>query len=99
MKIRELKKDTKILFDHMIGDAMILAEIKNDKKTVEEISKMLDEAIKKREEILVKVNHPELKDKETSTKKYYLELREETIDYFNNFYEKLGNFLEEGETA
>jgi hypothetical protein len=95
MKVRELKKDVKTLFAHMIGDGLLLSEIKNDEKLNVEIEKMLHEAIDKREDLITRINHPELRSKGTSVKKYYSEIRQEVTDYFNNYYERISKFIED----
>ncbi len=95
MKLRELKKDVKTLFAHMIGDGLLLSEIKNDEKLSAEIEKMLHEAIDKREDLITRINHPELRDKEISVKQYYSQIRQEVTDYFNNYYERISQFIED----
>ena len=95
MKVRELKKDVKTLFAHMIGDGVLLAEIKNDEKLSTEIEKMLHEAIDKREDLITRINHPELRDKGMSVRQYYSNIRQEVTDYFNNYYERISKFIED----
>ena len=95
MKVRELKKDVKVLFSHIIGDGLLLADIKNDEKITAEVDKMLHDAIAKRDDFITKINHPELRAKGESIKQYYNKIREEVTDYFNNFYETLAKYIEE----
>jgi len=95
MKVRELKKDVKVLFSHIIGDGIMLADIKNDEKITAEIDKMLHDAITKRDEFIALINHPELREKGQSIKAYYNKIRTDVTDYFNNFYETLSKYLEE----
>jgi len=95
MKKREIKKNVKTLFAHMIGDGLLLSEIKNDKSLNDEIEKMIDEALRKREEFITRINHPELRNKEQTVKQYYAAIEQEIGDYFNNFYEKISKYIEE----
>ncbi len=95
MKVRELKKDVKVLFSHVIGDGLLLADIKNDEKVTAEMDKMLLDAIGKRDNFITRINHPELREKGESIKQYYNKIRKEVTDYFNNFYEMLAKYIEE----
>ena len=88
--IRDLKKDINFLMEEVIETCFLHYHLKgNDKKEKEKIDQIIDEIILKRNELIQKVNNPDLKEGKQPGKKYYTDIISDMVKKAEESFEKL----------
>ena len=90
-KKRHLKQDVNFLFDELIGDALLIYDVKDDEESKKTLETIITESSQKHQSIIDRINHPE--NKEVALKKYYADLANEAIEHFNETYTKISDLI------
>ena len=90
---KSLKKDISFLIDEVLGTCLMRKELGNDKHH-EEIDNIIAEILLFREEILNKVNNPQLTEAHKNLRSYYRSVYQDLMNKVNESFDKL-NALEE----
>ncbi len=86
---KNLKKDINFLIDEVIGTCMIRQTLR-DEKVQGEMDNLIKEMLEYREEMLNKVNNPEIENGDgKALKKYYKSLYGELLEKVNEVFNKL----------
>ncbi len=91
---REIKKDVNFLFEEMIADAILIREIKkgdNQQKTVESL---IMKSVDKHDDLIIRINHSEVRNKKHSVKQHYSTIAKEAIDFFDDIYKQLNDIIQ-----
>ncbi len=90
---KNLKKDISFLVDEVLGTCLIRLSVQEQKDQTE-IENIIEEMLIFKEEMINKVNNPELAEEHKSLRSYYRALREELINHINKVFEKLNDHKE-----
>jgi flavin-dependent dehydrogenase len=90
-KKRHLKQDVNFLFNEIINDALLVYDMKEDEETKKNIETIIEDSSQKHQLFIDKINHPE--NKNISLKKYYTDLADEAVEYFNEIYSKISDLI------
>lgn len=90
--VKNLKKDVNLLTDEVIGTCL-MHQFANQKQNQEKADNLIDEMLVSRDEIINKINNPDIA-KGKSVKAYYDEIFEEFLTKVNSIFETLGNMEE-----
>lgn len=89
---KTLKKDINFLVDEVVGTCLMRQEMHpNDKKEQEEMDEKIKDMLHFHEEMITKVNKPEIKENSKTLKSYYRDLYEELLDKVNGVFDELGS--------
>lgn len=89
---KTLKKDINFLVDEVVGTCLMRQEMHpNDKKEEEKMDEKIKDMLHFREEMITKVNKPEIKENSRTLKSYYHDLYEELLDKVNGVFDELGS--------
>lgn len=86
--IKNLKKDINYLVDEVIG-ICLLHQYTRGTENNDELESLINEMVAYREELINKVNNPEVKDGKKKLKSYYRALFDELLEKVNKAFEKL----------
>jgi hypothetical protein len=106
---RELKKRVKRLTEVFVADAVVMSEMYPEKS--EEINKMIEEVLEKRNKMLHVINHPPMKGVRLKKQERYEKRKEAKAAYKQNLkenvneliktidanYQQIGDFLKSNE--
>jgi vacuolar-type H+-ATPase subunit D/Vma8 len=88
---RDIKKDINFLAEEIIQTSFLQYFLKkNSDEENESISKTIEDTVALRNELIYKVNHPELKSDNQSVKSYYTEISSVMIEYAEKVLGNLG---------
>jgi hypothetical protein len=90
---KNLKKDISFLVDEVLGTCLMRKDL-DDNKHQEEIDNIIAEILIFREEILNKVNNPQLTEAHKNLRTYYRSIYQDLMRKVNESFDKL-NALEE----
>ena len=85
--IKNLKKDLNYLIDEVIGTCMIHQYTQKDKH--EELDQIINEMIDFRENMIFRINNPEVNGNGQSLRNYYRSLFDELLEKVNSAFDKL----------
>lgn len=93
--IRRLKKDVDHLTDLIVSDCLqVIYYIESvDTNSVYDIIK---EILKFRNEIRLRMNHPDGKDNRKVNKQYYKKVKKDLVDGYSGYYKKLSDIINSG---
>ncbi len=86
--IKNLKKDINYLVDEVIG-ICLLHQYTRGPESHDELEAMITEMVEYREELINKVNNPDVKDDKKKLKKYYRSLFDELLEKVNSAFESI----------
>lgn len=86
--LRNLKKDINYLVDEVIGTCM-LHKYARGQQEHPELDQVIEEMVEYREELLNRVNNPDVKEKGKEMKAYYRSLLDELLEKVNSAFEKV----------
>lgn len=85
---RELKKDVDYLIFELFSDCFAYKEVfPNDK--VDEIAKIIDDAVDLRNDLIARINHPDGKDNRRITKTYFQSVRKDLFEGVDKLFNRL----------
>jgi hypothetical protein len=90
---KNLKKDISFLVDEVLGTCLMHKEL-NPNKNQEEIDNIIAEILIFREEILNKVNNPQLSEAHKNLRTYYRSLYQDLIRKVNESFDKINALVE-----
>lgn len=90
---KNLKKDISFLVDEVVGTCLMRMSAQ-EQKDQSEIENIIEEMIIFKEEMINKVNNPELSEEHKSLRAYYRAMREQIINHINEVFEKLNDHKE-----
>ncbi len=91
---RDLKKDINYLVDEVIGTCMMRQTL-NDQKTQEEMDKLIREMLDFREDMLNRVNNPNIEEKTgKAIRNHYRSLYGELLTRVNGVFDRLDAITE-----
>lgn len=85
--IKNLKKDINYLIDEVIGTCMIHQYTQQDKHA--ELDEIINEMIEYRDNLIGRVNNPEVNENGQSMRNYYRTLFDELLEKVNGAFDKL----------
>lgn len=85
---KKIKKDINFLVDEVIATCLLQADSPEGKPN-KNLDGIIEEMLIFREEMIYKVNNPELNENNKSLKKYYNDLYEHLIKHVNEVFEKI----------
>lgn len=86
--IKDLKKDINYLVDEVIG-ICLLHQYTRDDESHNELEALINEMVDYRDELINKVNNPEVGDNKKELKSYYKALFDELLTKVNGAFDKL----------
>jgi hypothetical protein len=87
---RDIKKDINFLAEEIIQTSFLQYYLrKNTEEENEVITRVIEDTVALRNELIYKVNHPELKAENQSVKSYYTDLLSVMIEYAEKVFGKL----------
>ncbi len=91
---REIKKEVNFLFEEMIADAILIREINKNQEQQKTVDSLIMKSIDKHEELIIRINHFETRDKKQSVKQYFSSVAKEAIDFFDDTYQQLNTIIQ-----
>ncbi|MFP4065199.1 MAG: hypothetical protein ACLFN2_07500 [Bacteroidales bacterium] len=89
---KTLKKDINFLVDEVVGTCLMRQEMHpNDKEEQKKMDEKIKEMLHFREEMITRVNKPDIKENAQTLKSYYHGLYEELLDKVNGVFDELGS--------
>jgi len=85
--LRDLKKKINVLTNEMISDCFLHLYIHKDKNK-KEVTGIMKETLKTRNNLIYKVNHPDSRDRKM-IKKHFGKIRSELVDKMDGHFTKL----------
>ena len=87
---KTLKKDINFLVDEVVGTCLMRQEMhQNDKGEQEKMDEKIKDMLRFREDMLTKVNQPEIKENTKTLKSYYRDLYDELLEKVNGVFDEL----------
>jgi len=86
--IKNLKKDINYLVDEVIG-ICLLHQYTRSPENQDELENIINEMVEFRDELISKINNPEVKDGKKKLKSYYRSLFDELLEKVNKAFETL----------
>lgn len=90
---KNLKKDINFLADDIAGTCMMHQSIGNSKNK-EELDQIIEEIILFRDEIIKKINEPELPESSKNLRTYYREIYQQFLKKVDETYDKINSLTE-----
>ncbi len=92
---KTLKKDINFLVDEVVGTCLMRQEMhSNDKKEQEKMDEKIKDMLHFREEMITKVNQPDIVGDGKTLRSYYSDLYKELLDKVNGAFEELESSTE-----
>ena len=85
---KDFKKDINFLVDEVIGTCMVHKTVVKEKSDID-LDAIIEEMLMFREDILARVNNPELSETHKTIRSYYNALNEELLQHVNEVFDKL----------
>ena len=86
--VRGLKKDIDYLIFEVISDCFVFSGLHPDNKS-DEVSTIISDAIKLRDDLIARVNNPDGKDNPKIVKAYYKTVSKDLLVGVDNLFERL----------
>ncbi len=87
---KTIKKDINFLVDEVVGTCLMRQEMHHDdKKEQEKMDEKIKDMLLFREDMLTKVNKPDIKEKTKTLKSYYRDLYDELLEKVNGVFDEL----------
>ncbi len=90
---KHLKKDLNFLIDEVIGTCLMHQTLNKGKKE-KELDEIINEMLIFREEMLEKVNKPNISETDNNMRTYYRNLYSDLLKKVNNTFDKLNEMTE-----
>lgn len=87
---RDLKKDIDYLVYEVVSDCFTVMTVKPDEKG-DEIAAIISDAVKLRNDLFARVNHPDGKENPSLVKKYYTAIRIDLIKGIDSLFERISD--------
>ena len=91
--IKNLKKDINYLVDEVIG-ICLLHQYTRGEENRQELEELITEMVEYRDQLINKVNNPELNEKKKGLKSYYRALFNDLLNKVNKAFDKLNTVTE-----
>jgi hypothetical protein len=91
--IKNLKKDINYLIDEVIG-ICLLHQYTRGEENRQELEELITEMVEYRDQLINKVNNPEIKESKKGLKTYYRTLFDDLLSKVNNAFDKLNTVTE-----
>ena len=91
--IKNLKKDINYLIDEVIGTCL-LHQYTRGPENQDELESLINEMVEFREELINKINNPDIKDDKKKLKNYYRSLFDELLAKVNSAFETINTVSE-----
>lgn len=88
--IRELKKDIDYLVFEVISDCFVYEGLHPDKKTTE-VSEIVNSAVNLRNDLIMRVNNPEVKDEPKAVRAYFRKIESDLLEGIDGLFDKLSS--------
>ncbi|HUS87252.1 MAG TPA: hypothetical protein VMW76_08430 [Bacteroidales bacterium] len=90
--VRELKKDIDYLVFEVISDCFTVMSVKPEEKS-EELSLIVADAVKLRNDLVARANHPVGKDNPGLVKAHYRKLREDLVKGVDKLFDRISKVV------
>ena len=94
--IRELKKDIDYLVFEVISDCFAFSSVHPDNQS-DELSAIITDAVKFRNELIARVNNPDGKDNPKIVKAYYKSVKKDLLTGVDNLFTRLSTLTKKKE--